>query len=199
MRKLFVTLSVFCALTLGTAIISSCGGGDDCPGFTNHQVTTINADGKLVISRVMLPDFSWQYVTTLYDGSPRRFDEVAIEISYSLEQLSMQEPGISFGNQAYACSPPLLGNLLTELVIVSEQDYNEEFTAGTALNRLFRFSRDAGFHAEGFGDSQLLDGATLFFKPIFPPAQGQSFDFTFQMTFEDGTYREVTVEGILLE
>ena len=198
MRKLFVTLGVFCALSLGTAIISSCG-GDDCPGFENHQVTGIEIEGKLVISRVMLPDYTWQYVTTRYDGSPRRFDEVAIEISYGLEQLSMREPGISFGNQAYACSPPLLGNLLTELVIVSEQDYNDEFTAGTPLNRLFRFSRDAGFHAEGFGDSQLLDGPTLFFKPIFPPSQSQSFDFTFQMTFEDGSYREVTVEGILLE
>ena len=200
MRKLFITLGLFSAISFGTALIVSCNNEDDCGfEFVNQRPISIIAESQIITNRRFSADRLYRYSFTEYDGSARDFDEIGIEITYDLEMIASNRRVGSIGNQAFACSPPPQANRLTSFTVTSDNDFGFEFPAGTVINGFFLFSFDYLEEMGEIDQNALLDGFPLFFKLANGPAVSGAHNFTFRMEFEDGTVEEVQSGVIQIE
>ena len=151
----------------------------------------MQASGKMIFNITSGLDGISRYMVNTYDGTVRDFDILAIEISYDLERIAANQRSASFGNQAYACSPPALANQLVDLTVTADQEYQAGFPAGTSLNGFFVFSFDSIIESGEIDTGALLDGLPLFFKFVNPPSQPGTFNFNFRLEFQDGTVENI--------
>ena len=199
MRKLFITLGLFATFSLGTAFITSCGNNEtDCDGFNfvNQRAINLLAASQTITGSVVNTALDiTQFTTVPYEqGSAIAIADLGIAIYYDLEVVARHEAPVTFGNQAFACSPPALANMLESVIITADQTFRG-MAPGAELNTFFRFSLDSNVVLDPVNGA-LMDGATLFYQLVEAPETTQDFVFTFDLLFQDGSRNQVSTSTI---
>lgn len=178
-----MTVSFFLAMTLGAAILGSCG--EDCSSPPFNEPGNFRATPIELIGSNGTGEF---FEIATYTNQVVRYDSLGIELTYELAVLGATEPSFSFIKSAMACDPRPPYDYFREVSIFSDSDYNEAYPAGTNLSDIIRFSLDLKTRTDTDPFFFAVDGAPILITFVEAPDQTTQHQFTLELAlWETGT------------
>lgn len=124
----FVVLAIFSALHSCKKFGSSCGRNER---FEDYKFFANTISGWI--------GTGFYYNEKIQTDSIYQYNILIFRISFSGHRYGCNYPVLDFFQSAYACSPPDLYSeeKITDIIITSDEDYDETHPAGTDLRNLF--------------------------------------------------------------
>ena len=203
-RKLLATFTLFILMPLGAALFYSCKACDDAP-------IDERPSGFMVMVDYIKDTFPGGQFGTYLDYEPYGgdsalvFDRIGMRFGFEFNASQLNERGLNFTNAAYACDPAIFWNRLKDFTITSNQDYNEDFPAGTDLAPLFTATPNYDIDHAGTIASLINVGVEIrrvYFHLLIntPPASESTHDLTFVITKEeDDTELSYTLNDLMIK
>ncbi|MAL18148.1 MAG: hypothetical protein CL670_01695 [Balneola sp.] len=196
---LLALLSISCNLT-----------GDDCGPFKD-KFKVVNFDVELENVSISSSLGELQIAHSALQTDTVKVAEFGISLFPVSEYYSLNTSprrSFSFFSKAYACSPPIpvSEEIITNIKISSNRDYNSNFSAGDDLSELFDvmvFYRGEGYEAYSLNEFISSNPSVpdeLFLIPSSTPETTQPITFTIQY-YQDGIdldYFESTTKPVVI-
>ncbi len=142
MKRIIALFGLLSVITL-SSIINSCGklGGATCgrkDRFSDYKYHANQISGTL---RAVIGSDEEDIRTHSYT-----YNELIFKIGFSGQHYSCISPTFDLFPSAYACSPPepYSDEKITDIIIISNEDYDETHPAGTDLKDLFEVQSSNG-------------------------------------------------------
>lgn len=165
MKRLKFLLAIFAA-EAALLMVQSCIPCGKNVYRTEMKMNGITAlAGRITATAVNSNGTATYKIDTLKSGSHIRYDSLYFLIGHQLEIIAFQPIEPQGGNSAYACKPNIdyIFPAVSELSVVSDQDYMDGFPKGANLKNLLtlkdRMDYDKVFDATEFGARFRLDHA----------------------------------------
>ena len=177
---------------LATLILLSCTKEEENCGGKNYYKVHVLGIGYELYKRL---DHDWEPDTM----QPIEYDYLRIALGCEYEHYYSQRISpplrFSFISSAYACSPievPVLVNKLTNLKVVSNNDYNDSLPAGYDIQSLFTSSGQTLY-------SVFSNSVGNEFGLRFPPAKKSIHQFKFEFEYDDTLSFSAELPALLIE
>src|SRR5687768_770495 len=138
-KVIFIWLSVFSGTTLVTMFPSCTSCGFNSPGAYEQYYKSIEGEPKKMSGRTAN---GGQFLLDTYQSDTVSYDSIGILVSHSEIALHIQKATGGFMSPSFACDPGVNYETLTNLTIVSDQNYTADFPAGSDLRSIMGFHKD---------------------------------------------------------
>jgi hypothetical protein len=200
MKKTLLILITWTIVSTSLGIFQSCCNPDPI----NYRLKSISGHIERIVDIELLGNYQTEYyVTEPYEPSASgiAYDSIGINILNDIETFSINFKGELF-NKSFACSPAENYEILADLLITSNQDYNSSFPSETDLKQLMSIRQSFNpYLVKGESIITFLTNAQIGLGGSFitfnsPPDESKIHDLTIKFILKDGREYLTILQGL---